>query len=120
MAQYAKGTLGTGFDEKHLPARERLRLLGFVCSFVWADLAVSSEETEFIARACRDLELGEAGLRKVAEWMATPPLPEEVDPQTVPRKHRRQFVEAARRFVRSAPFDRHAREQMDLFEELMA
>ena len=120
MAHYQKESLGTGFDGKHLPERERLRLLGFVCSFAWADLSVTSEETEYVAKACRELGLGEAGLRKVAEWMSVPPLPEEVDPQSVPSKHRREFVEAARRFVRSAPFDLHAREQMELFEELMA
>lgn len=119
MAQSICGDVGIESLAHHLPERERVRLLGFVCALAWADLDVNEREADFVAKACRSMRIGRKGMAKVHGWMDAPPHPEEVDPQSVPTKYRRLFVATAKRFVESARFDPEARAQMAIFEELM-
>ena len=77
-----------------LSARDRLQLLKFVCSFVWADLEVGSSEKTFVLSLTQRLGLSDAEIRQVQAWLETPPPVEEIDPTLVPPQHRRLFLEA--------------------------
>jgi uncharacterized tellurite resistance protein B-like protein len=77
-----------------LDARQRLQLIKFVCSFAWADLEVRAEERSFVARLVDRLELDARERRQVKRWLDRPPLPESVDPMTIPPSHRKSFLEA--------------------------
>lgn len=83
-----------------LSPRERLQLLRFVCSFVWADLEVGPAERTFVLSLLQRLRLPESEIAHVKEWLETPPPPEEVDPSSVPHEHRRLFLEAVEQAVR--------------------
>jgi len=120
MAQPFSGIAGTDSLINHLPERERVRLLGFVCALAWADLEVNERELRFVEHACRSMRIGRKGMAKVHRWIDAPPHPEEVDPQAIPMKYRGLFVATAKRFVETVRFDREAHEQMAIFEELMA
>ena len=78
---------------------DRMRLMKFVCSFVWADLTVQPEERAFVERLIRKLRLDAVEAHRVHEWLQVPPRAEEVDPQDVPLEHRRLFLEAVRQTV---------------------
>jgi uncharacterized tellurite resistance protein B-like protein len=77
-----------------LDARQRLQLIKFVCSFAWADLEVRDEERSFVARLVERLELDAKERRQVRRWLERPPLPDSVDPMTIPPTHRKSFLEA--------------------------
>jgi len=77
-----------------LDARQRLQLIKFVCSFAWADLEVRAEERSFVARLVERLELDAKERRQVRRWLERPPLPDSVDPMTIPPTHRKSFLEA--------------------------
>jgi hypothetical protein len=79
---------------RDLTREERLLLLRFVCSFVWADLEVKPEERELVARLIRHLNLEDEERRQVLEWLESPPPPGSVDPKLVPRAHRMKFLRA--------------------------
>jgi len=79
-----------------LSHNERLQLLRFVCSFVWADLNVSAGERGFVHRMVKKLKLTPAEARKVEGWLELPPSPDSVDPGSIPLKHRRMFLDAVR------------------------
>ena len=79
---------------RSLSARDRLQLLRFVCSFVWADLEVGPSEKTFVLSLTQKLGLSDAEVRQVQAWLETPPPVEEVDPALVPPPHRRLFLEA--------------------------
>jgi uncharacterized tellurite resistance protein B-like protein len=84
---------------QELTAPDRLRLMKFVCSFAWADLAVGQAERALVARLAERLQLTEEEQRQVAGWLALPPPPEEVDPQTIPADQRALFIRAARAII---------------------
>ncbi len=73
---------------------ERLRLMKFVCSFAWTDLTITPEERTFIARLVRGLELSPDEEVQVHAWLDQPPALEGLDPTTIPKQHRRFFLEA--------------------------
>lgn len=73
---------------------DRLQLLRFVCAAVWSDLEVSATERSFIMSLALRLGLPEDEVDHVRQWLETPPLPEEVDPNLVPPEHRRTFLDA--------------------------
>ena len=83
-----------GVKLRTLSARDRLQLLKFVCSFVWADLDVGPSEKTFVLSLTQRLGLPDAEVRQVQAWLETPPPVEEVDPSLVPPQHRRLFLEA--------------------------
>jgi hypothetical protein len=98
---------------------ERLRLLEFVCSFVWVDLEVKPAERDFVYRMVRQLGLQDE-MEVVDGWLRRPPPAEEVDPTRVPRAHRELFLHAAKATFKSdRQFDESEREYMELLEQLL-
>jgi uncharacterized membrane protein YebE (DUF533 family) len=79
-----------------LSGAERLRLMRFICSFAWVDLDVHAKERAFVSRMMSRLALDEEEARQVKGWLEVPPRSEEVDPQEVPARHRRIFLDAIR------------------------
>ncbi len=71
---------------------ERLHLVKFVCSFAWADLQVRDEERSFVRALIERLGFDGAEREEMLGWLASPPDPEEIDPQTVPPEHRQIFL----------------------------
>ena len=67
-------------------------LLRFVCSFAWVDLKIRVEERGMVTRLIRRMELEDEEREQVFEWLKTPPAPESVDPQAIPRAHRVLFL----------------------------
>ncbi|MBL8727354.1 MAG: TerB family tellurite resistance protein [Planctomycetes bacterium] len=103
-----------------LAPADRLKLLRFVCSFVWTDLKVTQRERDLVMRIVGMLHVGDAEARQVAAWLQVPPPPEEVDPTLVPRAHRELFLQAARLAVEAdgtvVPAERDA---LALFRDLL-
>jgi uncharacterized tellurite resistance protein B-like protein len=79
---------------KELTREERMLLMRFVCSFVWADLEVKPEERQLVARLIRRLQLDDEEELQVLRWLDSPPSPGSVDPKLVPRAHRMKFLRA--------------------------
>ena len=67
-------------------------LMRFVCSFAWVDLKIRPEEREMVARLVTRMDLDASEREEVLEWLKTPPTPESVDPQNIPRAHRVLFL----------------------------
>jgi hypothetical protein len=84
-----------------LSAKDRLQLLRFVCSFVWADLDVGSSEKTFVLSLTQRLNLPDAEIEQVKAWLETPPSIEDVDPSLIPPEHRRLFLEAVEQAIKS-------------------
>ena len=94
LAPRADSLSDDGVKLRALTARDRLQLLKFVCSFVWADLDVGPSEKTFVLSLTQRLGLSDAEIRQVQAWLETPPPVEEIDPTLVPPQHRRLFLEA--------------------------
>jgi len=105
---------------QQLSREERLKLLRFVCSFVWADLEVSPDERAFVRRMVQKLKLHPAEAREVEAWLEVPPTPDSVDPASIPPKHRKLFLESVKAAVLADGVAR-PEEQADLvlFERLL-
>lgn len=104
---------------KALSREDRLRLVRFVCSYVWADLRVDQAERDFVARLVRRLGLDAEERAQVDAWLQVPPPPEEVDPAEVPPRHRRLFLEEVRAVVEAdGEIAEEERENLRLLEEL--
>jgi uncharacterized tellurite resistance protein B-like protein len=103
-----------------LAAKDRLRLMKFVCSFVWADLEVKDSEKKFVARMVKKLHLTEDEKAQVQGWLKVPPRPEEVDPTQIPKEHRQMFLDTIRDVITAdgevAPDEW---ENLSLFEQLL-
>jgi hypothetical protein len=98
---------------------ERLRLLEFVCSFVWVDLVVKDAERKFVHKLVKKLGL-EDDLPQIERWLQRPPPPEEVDPTRVPHAHRELFLDAARKtFMADKDFAEDEKEYFALLEQLL-
>ena len=105
---------------KGLSSEERLRLMRFVCSFAWADLKVQQEERQMVGDLVRKLGMSELEREQVARWLAQPPLPEEIDPQDIPLKHRQMFLTAARAMIAiDGDIDPQEAATLELFEMLL-
>ncbi len=103
-----------------LPRAERLQLLEFVCSFVWADLEVGRAERLFVERLVRQAHLHADEIALVRGWLETPPPTDDLDPNRIPREHRRLFVEAMRETVAAdGRADEAESETLRIFEELL-
>ncbi|MGB0680687.1 MAG: TerB family tellurite resistance protein [Polyangiales bacterium] len=82
-----------------LDKEERLRLMKFICSFAWADLHVQSAERSFVHKMMHRLALAEDEAAQVQEWLEVPPPADELDPNDIPKAHRKLFLDAARALV---------------------
>jgi hypothetical protein len=103
-----------------LAPADRLKLLRFVCSFVWTDLRVTQAERDFVMRIVGRLNLPAAEVKQVEAWLAAPPAMDAVDPMAVPAEHRHLFLQAAQAAVeadgRVVPAEADA---LALFRELL-
>lgn len=84
---------------KNLSHEDRMRLMRFVCSFAWADLAIQPKEREFVHSLVRKFELDESEAKQVDAWLRVPPKPEEVDPTQVPHQHRKLFLDTVKEMI---------------------
>jgi hypothetical protein len=84
-----------------LTRRDRLQLMKFACSAVWADLEVSRSEKSYILSLVLRLGLSTAEAEKVRDWLEAPPPPEEVDPNKIAPEHRRLFLDAIEEAVQA-------------------
>lgn len=102
-----------------LSREERLQLMRFVCSFAWADLKIADAEREYIADLISQLELDDDEALQVAGWLSMPPDPEDVDPTTIPTKHRELFLKAMLGLVGSdGEIDEAETESFNLLSQL--
>ncbi len=104
-----------------LNKEDRLSLMRFVCSFAWADFEIQDEERSFIGKLIGVLELEPDEKAQVDEWLKVPPMPEEVDPTQIPRRHREVFLDTVRAVVMSdGVLDPDEEENLKLFSELLS
>ena len=66
-----------------LPTTDRLCLLRFAATFLWADLDVDLAEHAFFLDLARELGVSRRSLPRVLEMLASPPDPEDIDPTRV-------------------------------------
>jgi uncharacterized tellurite resistance protein B-like protein len=99
---------------ERLSGPERLLLLKFLCAFAWTDLEVSDAERRFVRRLVERFGLGPEDRAEVEGWLDVAPSPGSVDPRSVPREHRKAFVDAARALVYAdGTVDPEERERLD-------
>ena len=103
-----------------LDRTERLRLMRFVCSFVWADLQVRPAERRFIRRMVERLDLDADESEQVRSWLRVPPDPETVDPTAIPLEHRRIFLRTIQETIRADDeISQEESESLALFQQLL-
>jgi uncharacterized tellurite resistance protein B-like protein len=103
-----------------LSSKDRLTLMKFVCSFVWADLEVKASEKKFVAALVKKLKLSPEEQKQVKGWLEVPPRPEEVDPAKVPHEHRQLFLDTVRDVVMAdGEVAKDEWENLSLFEALL-
>lgn len=103
-----------------LSSKDRLRLMKFVCSFVWADLEVKDSERKFVEKTMKKLRLDEAEKAQVQQWLEVPPRAEEVDPTKIPAAHRQLFLDTIRDVITAdGEVARDEWENLTLFEQLL-
>lgn len=103
-----------------LAAKDRMRLMKFVCSFVWADLEVKATERKFVADMVKKLHLTADEKAQVQGWLKVPPRPEEVDPTEIPKEHRQMFLDTIRDVITAdGEVDAEEWENLALFEQLL-
>lgn len=96
-----------------------MRLLSFVCSFAWTDLAVTHKEKALVKDLVRALGLGDADRKQVEGWLKVPPAADAVDPAQVPLAHRRLFLDAAKAVIRVDGVKPAELDALALFEDLV-
>jgi hypothetical protein len=105
---------------QELSREERLLLMRFVCSFAWAELEIKQEERELVASLIQRLQLDDDEKRQVLQWLDSPPPPESVDPNLVPREHRMKFLRAVESTVAvDGEISPEERENLVLFAHLI-
>jgi len=103
-----------------LSKEDRLRLMGFACSFAWADLEIRQTERDFIKKLQKKFKLAPDEIAQVEKWLEVPPRPEDVDPANVPAAHRKLFLEAAKGMIAAdGEIDPAEAETYELFEQLL-
>jgi uncharacterized tellurite resistance protein B-like protein len=106
-------------DLSRLSPGERLKLLRFVASFAWSDLAVTAGERAYIHRLVARLHLAPEEALEVEGWLKLPPNEDDVDPTTIPREHRRLFLDAVREMVEAGgAVSPEEKETLTLLEQL--
>jgi uncharacterized tellurite resistance protein B-like protein len=105
---------------RKLSKEDRLRLMKFVCSFVWADLRVHDKEKDFVRRMVEQLDLDPKEAAQVEAWLRIPPPPQEVDPTKIPAAHRDLFLKTAREVIMAdGEMDPEEQINLALLEELI-
>lgn len=100
---------------------DRLRLMKFVCSFAWADLRIADQERKFVRNMIRKLDLDPQEAAQVEQWLELPPRADEVDPNEIPREHRRLFLDVVRQTIAAdGAVTEEERENLALLETLLA
>lgn len=95
----ARGVLNAGpMTVMTSPHAHALCLLRFAATFVWADLHVADAEHAFLHALARELGVAPA---PVAELLASPPDPSEIDPTAVPPELARRVRDVALRAIAS-------------------
>jgi uncharacterized tellurite resistance protein B-like protein len=103
-----------------LSQKDRLRLIRFVCSFVWADLEVHARERDFVHKLVKRLHLDAEEAKHVEEWLKVPPKPEEVDPQRIPLEHRKLFLDTIKQAIAAdGKIEPAERESLEVLEQLL-
>ncbi|HVK71558.1 MAG TPA: TerB family tellurite resistance protein [Polyangium sp.] len=106
---------------KNLSREDRLRVMGFVCSFAWADLEVKAKERALVRKMVKELELDPDEAKQVESWLQVPPRAEDVDPAAIPRAHRQMVLDFAQRMVKAdGSVDPEEAESLSLLEALLA
>lgn len=104
-----------------LAREDRLRLIKFLCAVAWADLEVQSEERAFVRRMVGRLGLGPDEAAQVDSWLQVPPPIDDVDPERIPRAHRKLFLDTIRELVLSdGEVDEQEQASLALLENLLA
>jgi len=99
---------------------DKLRLLGFVCSFAWADLEIAESERKFVLELVGRLDLGEEDRGLVDSWLDHPPTDDFLDPGEVPKEHRKLFFDAVLEMVAAdGDVDPMEVENLALFDALL-
>jgi hypothetical protein len=65
-----------------LSTTDRMQVLRFAASFLWADFEVADSERRFLADLAYELDVADA-TREVAALLTRPPYPEDIDPAEV-------------------------------------
>lgn len=103
-----------------LPKEDRLKLMGFVCSFAWADLDVADDERNLIRKLVRQLELDDDEAAQVEAWLEVPPRAEDVDPNDIPDEHKQVFLATALQMVGAdGVISQDEMENLALLEQLL-
>ena len=103
-----------------LESEDRLRLMGFVCSFAWADLEIADSERAMVARLVQKLDLDAEERRQVLYWLEVPPRPEDIDPMDVPLAHRQLFLDTIREMIEAdGKVDEAEEINLELFQALL-
>jgi hypothetical protein len=66
-----------------IPSTDRLCLLRFAATFLWADLDVDLAEHAFFLDLARELGVPRRSLGGVIDMLSSPPAPEDIDPTRV-------------------------------------
>ena len=85
--------------DQTLSAEDKTRVMGFLCSFAWADLEVQQKERAFVRTVANKIGLDDAQREQVEEWLRVPPPPEVVDPARIPASQRALVLELARAMI---------------------
>ena len=99
-----------------LPVADRLCVLRFAASFLWADLTVDIAEHAFFHDLVRELDVPESALDGVFDMLDSPPDAEDIDPTRVSQELARTVREVALRAIASD--GRVAKREMELFDLL--
>ncbi len=103
-----------------LTKEDRLKLMGFVCSFAWADLEIQDDERNMVRKLMGQMSLEADEAAQVEKWLEVPPRAEEVDPNDIPHEHRQIFLNAALQMVGAGgKIDEAEMENLSLLEQLL-
>ncbi len=105
---------------QQLSASDRMRLLRFVCSFAWTDLAVTEKERDLVRKLVAAMNASSLEQEQVRQWLEVPPRADAVDPSEIPREHRKLFLDAAKAVVRVDGVNQAELDALTLFEDLLA
>ena len=99
-----------------LPLADRLCVLRFASSFLWADLSIDYAEHTFFVALARELGFPSAALPEIVELLALPPDAGDIDPTRVPSALAATVRDVALRAIASD--GRVVEREMHMFELL--
>jgi uncharacterized tellurite resistance protein B-like protein len=104
-------------DELDAPTRKRL--VQTACVLAWADAELAPAESDFIMDLTKRLGMAEADVQEVREWLRRGP--PDLDPNTIPHRHRQAFLEVVREVVGAdGRIDPEESETLRLLYELLS